>query len=51
MPRGWGAGRYLQTALYGPSRLYWALVTLRPGGLDRFRTPLWRYFAALTLFT
>lgn len=27
----WGAGRYLQTSLYGPSRLYWAIRTLRAG--------------------
>lgn len=45
---GLGAGRYLRTLPYGPSRLYWSLSAFRAG---RFPSgPLWRYLLAATLF-
>lgn len=49
---GWGAGRYLRTLPYGPSRVYWALAELRRGrAFERFSGPLRRYFLAATLFS
>jgi hypothetical protein len=49
---GWGAGRYLQTTLYGPGRVYWSLATLRPEHARRLAaSSLGRYFAAATLFS
>ena len=53
MARGrWGAGRYLLAIPYGPGRVYWALRSLRIGGVRRLSTaPLQRYLAAATLFS
>ncbi len=49
---GWGAGRILQVAPYGPARLYWGLRSLRPDHFHaRLRDPLWRYLVATVLFT
>lgn len=53
--QGWGAGRYLRTVPYGPSRLYWALTSLRQGQRSgrssRFGPALTRYFVAAALFS
>ncbi len=65
--QGWGAGRYLRTVPYGPSRLYWALTSLRRGGrsgrprlgghngrsglAERFGPALTQYFVAAALFS
>lgn len=48
---GWNASRTLRTVPVGPSRVYWALATLRPDRLRTFRSPLGRYLVAATLFS
>jgi len=49
--RGWGSGRYVRAVPFGPSRLYWALRTVRVEGIrDRFSPALGRYLAVATLF-
>lgn len=50
-----GAGRYLRTVPFGPSRLYWTLASARRNRLraatDRFGSPLRRYLLASSLFS
>ena len=47
-----GSGRFLRTVPFGPARVYWSLVTLRP---ERVRavlgTPLRRYLLATACFS
>lgn len=56
-PDNWGAGRYLRSIPYGPTRLYWAITTLlsrrRDGGdpLARFGPSLREYLLAAVLFS
>ncbi|MFC7137401.1 MFS transporter [Halobaculum litoreum] len=61
----WGAGRYLRASLYGPTRMYWGLRTLRvrgdrsgragggrvPNPFARFAPALRRYVLAVVVFS
>ena len=48
----WRGDRFLRGIPYGPSRMYWALRSLRSGRLsERFGRPLLGYFAGTALFS
>jgi MFS family permease len=47
-----GSGQFLRTVPFGPSRVYWSLVTLRPDRVRRLlETPLRRYLLATACFS
>ncbi|QKY19157.1 MFS transporter [Halolamina sp. CBA1230] len=49
---GWRGDRFLRGIPYGPSRVYWALRSLRSGRLsERFGRPLLGYLAGTALFS
>ncbi|ESP87872.1 MFS transporter [Candidatus Halobonum tyrrellensis] len=51
-PRGWGAGRVLRASVYGPTRTYWSLVSLRAGNpFARLPSGLRRYLLAVGAFS
>ena len=50
---GWGAGSYVRTVPFGPTRVYWALTAFDLRRLPSrvgTRSPLWGYLGAATLF-